>query len=1125
MAAPSPILGLVRKGCKQSAWTQGTALAKTITLLDRSTKDGLMTTRMRDPAQALPLTVTIRVAPPSEETSIPEIPGVDPSVIKPLAGPDTRKWSCDCGSLQPPCAHVVAAAIMVNEPILPVSLDRANNSPKRPVEVISRPKIRFEMSQNKCALQVKVVVLAASPEVAKCLQDLQMVPGSAKSFDGSEAIRAATKIMAWSEPAGELALSYSYDNEIFELFFRVEGTTRRVDALVAAKAWRDGLPLVPLPGGGWAPLPREFMDKHGATAFELCGAKRRDGKLDTAAYTLLGKFCEAMGFPPPGGQDRIATMIAGFDRIPEAALPFGAKVKLRDYQSAGVNWLSFLKNNKLGAVLADDMGLGKGTSVTTLIPTPSGWRKIGDLKVGDSVFGTDGRATTVTGVFPQGVKKIFKITFTDKRSTHCDAEHLWYVTTALRRHRKQPGAVMSLEQIMEAGLFWKSKTRPHMKGNSNWFVPMVAPVNYPKAKLSMHPYLLGALLANGSFSGNSVTHAGQQEQRVAMQPFLPEGVYFSQYDNEWVCGITDKKSGPGENPVMRLLRDLDLAGKRAWEKHIPAHYLIASIEQREALLQGLCDNDGTVSEDGMNTEYNTTSPQLAQDVVALVRSLGGTARLSTRIPTYTYLGEKLKGRRDHRIRISLPDSICPVSIPFKKDRYFERTKYPPAISMQKIEPAGEAECVCIAVDAPDHLYVTEDYIVTHNTIQTLCAIQGRTLIICPKSIMYNWKDEITKFRPGLKYSIYHGNKRALNTKASVIITTYAVLRLDNEILANEEWDTVVLDEAQAIKNPDSQSTKAANRLKARFRIALSGTPVENRLEELWSILNFTNRGVFGSRSEFNAVYAKPISDGDTAATELLSRKIRPFILRRLKSDVAKDLPPRTDLTMYCELDADERKLYEQIRVATREEIKLARNEGFDTLKALEALLRLRQTACHRALIPGESHVPTSSKVIRLLEALEEAATVGHKALVFSQWTSFLDLIEPHLKKNNIRFARIDGTTTDREKVVKEFQSPRGPSVFLLSLKAASSGLNLTAADHVFMLDPWWNPAVEDQAAARIDRIGQQRPIFVHNLVAKDTVEERIVALQASKRQLATSMLGGADKAVNLTREDLLALLE
>ena len=414
------------------------------------------------------------------------------------------------------------------------------------------------------------------------------------------------------------------------------------------------------------------------------------------------------------------------------------------------------------------------------------------------------------------------------------------------------------------------------------------------------------------------------------------------------------------------------------------------------------------------------------------------------------------------------------------------------------------------------------------TIQALAALRGRTLVVSPTSVLFNWLAETKRFRPDLVISTYHGPRRALDPTADVVLTTYPLLRNDTEQLANIHWDAVILDESQTIKNPDSQVARAAYRLRAKWKLTLSGTPIENRLDELWSQLHFTNPGLLAGRGDFQERWAEPIGAGDAAAAARLRERIRPFVLRRMKAEVARDLPPRTDAIMYVELDDAERVTYDAIRAATQREIVAMLAAGGGVMAALEALLRLRQAACHTALLPSllrSGPAPEhSSKLERLLEALGDAVADGHRALVFSQWTSLLDLIEPHLHAAGIAFVRLDGSTVDRAGVVGTFQGDAGPPVMLLSLKAGGTGLNLTAADHVFLIDPWWNPAVEDQAADRAHRIGQDKPVMVYRMVARDTVEERILELQARKRLLADAALSEAGGAAAITRDDLLALL-
>ena len=411
------------------------------------------------------------------------------------------------------------------------------------------------------------------------------------------------------------------------------------------------------------------------------------------------------------------------------------------------------------------------------------------------------------------------------------------------------------------------------------------------------------------------------------------------------------------------------------------------------------------------------------------------------------------------------------------------------------------------------------------TLQVIAALApgARALVVAPASVLWSWKSELERFRPGLSVSVYHGAARRLDRGSDVTLTTYALLRIDQEQLNAQAWDVAVLDEAQQIKNPESQVAQAAFALEANWRIALSGTPVENRLEDLWSIFHFLNRGLLGGRSSFEQRYATPIASGSAEHAAQLRRRIRPLILRRRKEQVAPELPPRTELTLSCELDPAERAVYDAVRAATQQQVLAQLQQGSGVMAALEALLRLRQAACHSGLVPGQER-EGSSKVSLLVEKLGEAASEGHRSLVFSQWTGLLDRVEPALEAAELAFCRLDGSTRDRQAVVETFQHVDGPPVMLISLKAGGVGLTLTAADHVFLLDPWWNPAVEQQAADRAHRIGQDKPVFVHRLVARDTVEERILALQEQKAMLAAAALDHGAVAGGLSRDDLIALL-
>lgn len=354
----------------------------------------------------------------------------------------------------------------------------------------------------------------------------------------------------------------------------------------------------------------------------------------------------------------------------------------------------------------------------------------------------------------------------------------------------------------------------------------------------------------------------------------------------------------------------------------------------------------------------------------------------------------------------------------------------------------------------------------------------------------------------------------------------AALRHPTEVLSTFEFGTIVLDEAQAVKNPDTLRAKAVRALKGTFRVGLSGTPLENRTGELWSLFAAIAPGVLGSRERFRASYALPIErDGDVERRRALARRIRPFVLRRLKSEVAKDLPSRTEIRVDVDLSASERGLYDAARALAIEELGTASvPEQQRRFQVLAALTRLRQLACHPRLIDAES-TETSSKMEVLVDLLRELRDQRRRTLVFSQFVRQLHLVRDRLEGEGFRLRYLDGSTApdERRTEVDAFQRGDG-DVFLLSLKAGGTGIDLTAASDVVILDPWWNPAVEDQAADRAHRIGQTQAVTIYRLVARETVEERIIALHADKRDLVSAVLEGTGGASALTADELLELL-
>ena len=430
------------------------------------------------------------------------------------------------------------------------------------------------------------------------------------------------------------------------------------------------------------------------------------------------------------------------------------------------------------------------------------------------------------------------------------------------------------------------------------------------------------------------------------------------------------------------------------------------------------------------------------------------------------------------------------------------------------------------------------------TIQTLSHLQKEkqrlgnalppSLVVCPTSLLHNWKSESQRFTPELSVHVHHGAQRDSEAidSADLVLTSYGVIQRDFEQLSQKSFHLLALDEAQAVKNPNSKSAKAIRCLRAEHKLCITGTPMENHLGELWSLYDFLMPGFLGAKDQFTRFYRTPIEKhSNKTQSKKLQKRVAPFMLRRSKDLVAKELPPKTEIIRTTELNGKQRDLYETIRASMESRVKneiekkgLARSQ----IVILDALLKMRQACCDPSLVKLEQakKVQESAKLDLLMELVEPIVEEGRKILIFSQFTTMLSLIEKRLKAANIDWVKLTGQTRDRKRPIEAFQSGNTP-VFLISLKAGGTGLNLTAADTVIHYDPWWNPAVEDQASDRSHRIGQDKPVFVYKLVTEGTVEEKIQELKEKKKAIAASLYGETNgkKKRSITAEDLDVLFE
>jgi SNF2 family DNA or RNA helicase len=411
-------------------------------------------------------------------------------------------------------------------------------------------------------------------------------------------------------------------------------------------------------------------------------------------------------------------------------------------------------------------------------------------------------------------------------------------------------------------------------------------------------------------------------------------------------------------------------------------------------------------------------------------------------------------------------------------------------------------------------------------------IQCTSLIIMPTSLIYNWVKEAEKFAPDLKILEYTGTFRSKDVERfmnfDVVFTTYGITRVDIEVIKNLYFNYIILDESQNIKNPASKAYKAVKQLKSKHKLILSGTPVENTVNDLWTQMSFINPGLLGSQHFFLNDFVIPIEKKrDEEASRKLQALIKPFVLRRTKDQVATELPEKTVQLFYCKMSEEQAQYYEDVKSEYRNDLLRSLEDGTfakSQIQVLQGLTKLRQIANHPYMV-DKDYEGESGKFENVIHTLQNVLSRGHKVLVFSQFVKQLDIYRKHFDSAQVKYAYLDGSTQNRGEVVEEFQTNSDIKLFLISLKAGGVGLNLTEADYVFMLDPWWNPAVEQQAIDRTHRIGQTKKVFIYKFITKDSVEEKILALQNRKRFVAESLITTEESFVkSLSAEDIREIL-
>ena len=766
-----------------------------------------------------------------------------------------------------------------------------------------------------------------------------------------------------------------------------------------------------------------------------------------------------------------------------------------NYQKHGVICASQASD---GFMIGDVVGCGKMEVVDNRLFTPNGRKRIGDIKVGDKVIGSDGKSCNVIGVYPQGVKPVYKVTFNDGFSVECGDEHLWTI------FNETETKTLTTKEIIDINY-------------QDWQIPIVKPIQFDnKEELPIDPYFLGLVIGKN------------------------ESVNLEDFDSLYGKYIEEKYLG---SKLITNFNNLKLLScdKEKFEKlglidftFIPDCYKYASVDDRLSLLQGIMDSSGFCNL--AFTCFKTKSSSFAEDVLELVQTLGG---IATKYEEDDYI----------KLFVKIPSQFNPFRLKRKSDEYHAPKNHEVARFIQDISYVGEKECVCIAVDAPDHLYVTEHCIVTHNTIQALGTAINRKLkgeinsclIVCPASLKYNWESEIKKFTKE-SVLVINGTKeerekqwtaegyffKVANYECVMNDLFYEVekkkkkQRPDNRIEAadfilNNYFSMVVCDEVHYLKSHDALRTKAMKKFKCKYRLGLTGTPIDGRLEELHSIFEFIKPGLFPSKSRFLEKYAILDYWGSIKGyknIDEVKNKILPFYVRRLKEDVLNDLPEKIFIDLFVELE--DKVLKEYKKIASR------KHEITEEKAAIEAIIRCRQFCDFPELLDLRH---ASAKFAMLYDLLKELVFDNkEKVIIFTQYKESLDLLKRNLEDEfDLSFIYGEIPSKERFEIVKDFKENPKRQVLIMT-DAGAEGLNLQEANNLIHYNDNYSPAKMIQRNGRVDRIGQKRVVRIYRFICKDTIEERVRELLEKKQTVNNSILDEDNKELSLSETSTMDIL-
>jgi hypothetical protein len=796
-------------------------------------------------------------------------------------------------------------------------------------------------------------------------------------------------------------------------------------------------------------------------------------------------------------------------------------------------------------ILADDMGLGKAEFVENKVFTPYGRKRIGDLKIGDEVIGSDGKKCNVQGVYPQGIKDLYRVTFNDGVSVLVCKEHLFSVRARSFGHntknsRNKKEIVLSIGQMIDEELFlevsgeknninrnYKFKTYFKEKGgNSKWQIPIVKPIEFNSNELELNPYLLGLILGDGGITQKGVSFTTEDVEIVNyIKPILPENSQITENKNSKYGYRLTKKTGH-TNPIIQILKELNLMGCGSHNKFIPTKYKYSSINDRLEILKGLMDTDGTCSigkkGNFEGTEFSTVSERLCDDVIEIVHSLGGIARKKSRTTNYTYKGEKKEGKKSYRVNIKLPSVMNPFKLKRKYDLYNTPEKYKVGRYIKDIKFEGNGESICISVDSPDKLYVTEHAIVTHNTTSTIIAAletgAKKVLIICPTTLKINWKREIENYSDK---TIYIAEGKNFNTDSDFVIINYDIIKnfhdpkkKDDSQILKSKFDLIIIDECHMAKNPQAQRTKLINDIaKTSERLwLLSGTPMTSRPMDYFNLLSLVDSPVaknwlayairYCAGYQFNVGGKKVWNVTGASNLEELRDRTSGTILRRLKEDVL-DLPDKIITPVYLRLKS---KQYEEVMGEYYDWYDKNPEESKSLTVQFSKLTKVRQ-------------IIADEKITQTIELAENILEQDKKVIIFCNFTDSLNKITEHFGKAAVK---LDGSMSkpERQHSVDQFQDNPKVKVFVGNIKAAGVGITLTAAEAVIMNDLSFLPSDHAQSEDRAYRYGQKNNVLVYYPIFENTVEGIIYDILNNKKQVIATVMGDNQNPADTAEEIL-----